>query len=106
MIESKTMIAGTSHFINAHSPIKQLIVGRHDTIIRLGKNQRKEYDLGVHIVTTVPHIGKTDAINAVDEWRVETFCDRSAAREVVAAIRQAHPYEEPVVYVLPLLDEL
>ncbi len=51
-----------------------------------------------------PHIGQVDAINAVDEWRIETFCDRQQAKAVVAAIQQAHPYEQPVVYVLPLLS--
>lgn len=51
-----------------------------------------------------PHVGAKEAINAVDEWRIETFCDRGQAQAVVAAIREAHPYEEAVVYVLPLLD--
>lgn len=52
-----------------------------------------------------PHIGEKSAINAVEEIRVETFCDRVQARPVAAAIRAAHPYEEPVIYLLPLLNE-
>ena len=52
-----------------------------------------------------PHTGAKERINAEDEWRVETFCDRALAKAVTAAIRQAHPYEEPVIYLLPLLDE-
>jgi hypothetical protein len=52
-----------------------------------------------------PHLGEKDELNAVDEWRIETFCDRAVAKAVVAAIRAAHPYEEPVIYLLPLLDE-
>ena len=52
-----------------------------------------------------PHLGAKEQINTVDEWRVETFCDRGVAKAVAAAIRQAHPYEEPVIYLLPLLDE-
>jgi hypothetical protein len=52
-----------------------------------------------------PHIGEVGAINAVEEWRIETFCERSRAKAVVRAIRAAHPYEEPVIYLLPLLDE-
>ena len=51
-----------------------------------------------------PHIGGKNAINAVDEWRVETFCARENARAVVEAIQQAHPYEEPVIYSLPRLS--
>jgi hypothetical protein len=52
-----------------------------------------------------PHIGAREQLNAVDEMRIETFCDRSVAKAVVAAIRAAHPYEEPVIYLIPLLDE-
>ena len=52
-----------------------------------------------------PHIGTRGEINAVDEVRIETFCDRDRARAVAAAIRAAHPYEEPVIYIIPLLDE-
>ncbi|MEB2367057.1 MAG: hypothetical protein OZ933_13325 [Chloroflexota bacterium] len=51
-----------------------------------------------------PHIGAVGEINAVDEWRIETFCARSQGRAVVDAIRAAHPYEQPVIYVIPLLD--
>lgn len=52
-----------------------------------------------------PAVGAKARINEVAEIRIETFCDRARAREVVAAIRRAHPYEEPVIYLLPLLDE-
>lgn len=51
-----------------------------------------------------PHIGDKEAINKQEEIRVESFCDRAVARAVVDAIREAHPYEEPVIYVIPLLD--
>jgi hypothetical protein len=54
--------------------------------------------------TATPHSGEKGQINAEDEWRIETFCDRDKAQAVVAAIRTAHPYEEAVVYVLPSLD--
>ena len=52
-----------------------------------------------------PSYGKHGEINQVVEARVETFCDRDNANAVVAAIRKAHPYEEPVIYLLPLLEE-
>lgn len=51
-----------------------------------------------------PHLGDHNTINQVDEWRIETFCEVDKASAVVSAIKQAHPYEEAVVYVLPLLD--
>lgn len=52
-----------------------------------------------------PHVGAKEQINAVDEVRIETFCERRVAKAVVAAIRRAHPYEEPVIYLIPLLSE-
>lgn len=55
--------------------------------------------------TADPHLGEKDELNAVDEWRIETFCDRNVAKNVVTAIREAHPYEEPVIYLIPLLSE-
>lgn len=51
-----------------------------------------------------PHSGKKNTINAEDEWRIETFCDREVGKAVVQAIQQAHPYEEPVVYIMPRLS--
>jgi hypothetical protein len=52
-----------------------------------------------------PHVGTVGGINAEDEVRVETFCARDRAREIVTAIKAAHPYEEPVIYIIPLIDE-
>lgn len=52
-----------------------------------------------------PAIGERGQIEEVEEYRVETFCDRTIVRRVTAAIRAAHPYEEPAIYLLPLLSE-
>ena len=52
-----------------------------------------------------PHIGAIGQINSVDEMQIQTFCSRARAKAVRQAIRAAHPYEEPVIYLLPLLSE-
>lgn len=52
-----------------------------------------------------PTLGQRDQINAEPELRVETFCERDRAQAAVAALRAAHPYEEPVYYLIPLLDD-
>lgn len=52
-----------------------------------------------------PALGERLERNEVEEYRIETFCRRDQVREVTAAIRSAHPYEEPVIHLLPLLDE-
>ncbi|QPC82716.1 hypothetical protein G4Y79_24030 [Phototrophicus methaneseepsis] len=52
-----------------------------------------------------PHVGDRETINRVPEVRIETFCERRLAKQVAQAIRAAHPYEEPVIYIVPLLSE-
>ncbi len=52
-----------------------------------------------------PALGQRERVNSEPEIRVETFCERSQVRVVTAALRSAHPYEEPVIYLLPLLNE-
>lgn len=52
-----------------------------------------------------PAVGENENINEVEEYRIETVCDRSRVYTVCKAIRAAHPYEEPLIYLFPLLDE-
>ena len=52
-----------------------------------------------------PAVGANEMINEVEEYRVETICECRRVRAVCAAIRAAHPYEEPILYLYPLLDE-
>ena len=52
-----------------------------------------------------PAVGVAGAMNTVEEGCIQSWCRRADARAVVAAIRAAHPYEEPVIYVIPLLSE-
>lgn len=52
-----------------------------------------------------PLLGAKGEINQIDEWRIETLCERAIAKAVIEAIKRAHPYDQPVIYMLPLLDE-
>ena len=52
-----------------------------------------------------PHIGKANVLETVDEEQVAIVCDRTNARQVLAALKKAHPYEEPIIQIIPLLDE-
>lgn len=47
-----------------------------------------------------PAIGTLGALEKVAENRVEVVLPREARRQVVAALRAAHPYEEPAFHVL------
>ncbi len=42
-----------------------------------------------------PFIGEAGAVARVAEVRVELLCEEALAAKVVAALRAAHPYEEP-----------
>jgi hypothetical protein len=41
-----------------------------------------------------PAIGRIGELASVAEERIEVVCDRDIARDVVAAAKAAHPYEE------------
>jgi hypothetical protein len=51
-----------------------------------------------------PHIGSQDKLERVSEWRVEMVVDEAVIEEVVAALKQAHPYETPAYDVITVLD--
>ena len=42
-----------------------------------------------------PFIGGLGEIEIVDEFRVETLCPVERVNDVIAALKNAHPYEEP-----------
>ncbi len=42
-----------------------------------------------------PFLGERDKIEQVAEYKVEMVCDDEAIVAVIAAMRAAHPYEEP-----------
>ena len=52
-----------------------------------------------------PHIGTPNKLEIVTEERIEVICERTHTKKVIAALRAAHPYEEPAIDIYPLLDE-
>jgi structural hemagglutinin/hemolysin toxin protein RtxA len=40
-------------------------------------------------------IGKLDKLERLNEYKVEMICDDNYIHDVVAALKNAHPYEEP-----------
>jgi hypothetical protein len=53
---------------------------------------------------TDPAVGERGREERVDELRVETVVPVSLLRDVIAALRRAHPYEEPAYDVYALVD--
>lgn len=52
-----------------------------------------------------PHIGEANKLEAVKEEQISINCDLGAVKKVVTALRAAHPYEEPLIDIVPLIDE-
>jgi hypothetical protein len=52
-----------------------------------------------------PTIGSVDNLEEVTEERIETVCSGDKLRNVLKAIREAHPYEEPAtdVYLIEVM---
>jgi len=51
-----------------------------------------------------PAIGKPGILEEVQEVVIETLCHKDKVRQVVAAVRKAHPYEEPAIDIIPRLE--
>lgn len=49
-------------------------------------------------------IGEVGQLEIVEEYRVEMVCEASFIQEVVDALKNAHPYEEPAYDVVKLED--
>ena len=50
-----------------------------------------------------PFLGDQGRLEQVAEYRVELVCEDHQVEAVVAALRQAHPYEEPAFDVLKVV---
>lgn len=51
-----------------------------------------------------PFLGQLGQVEVVEEWKVELVVADERVRQVVAALKQSHPYETPAYEVWPLLD--
>ena len=45
-----------------------------------------------------PYIGRIGKVSKVKSVRIEMSCPKGKVKEVLWAIKNAHPYEEPVIY--------
>ena len=54
---------------------------------------------------TNPYIGEKNKIDIVEEEKLEFICDINIVSKVIKALRNTHPYEEPAINIVPLLNE-
>lgn len=52
-----------------------------------------------------PYIGTSNQIEYIEEDKLEVVCDVEKVKTVLTALREAHPYEEPAIDIIPLIDE-
>jgi len=52
-----------------------------------------------------PYIGQKDKLEIISEEKIEVVCDIAIAKEVLKKLREVHPYEEPAIDIVPLLEE-
>lgn len=51
-----------------------------------------------------PYLGQKGQVEQVEEFKVELVCEDNLIAGVVAALKSAHPYEEPAYDVVKLED--
>lgn len=52
-----------------------------------------------------PYIGENNKMEFVEEEKLEVVCDINNVKNVIIKLRKVHPYEEPAIDIIPLLDE-
>ena len=52
-----------------------------------------------------PYIGEKNRVEFVEEEKLEVICDINIVKNVLKRLREVHPYEEPGVDIIPLIDE-
>lgn len=52
-----------------------------------------------------PYIGENNKLEFVEEEKLEVVCDVDNVKKVISKLREVHPYEEPAIDIIPLLDE-
>lgn len=52
-----------------------------------------------------PYIGQNNKLEYVEEEKLEMVCDVDKVKGVINKLRSVHPYEEPAIDIIPLIDE-
>jgi len=53
-----------------------------------------------------PYLGEVGQVETGIECKVEVNCQREKVKEAIKVIRAVHPYEEPVINIIPLANHL
>lgn len=50
-------------------------------------------------------IGEKNNLEFVEEEKLEVVCDVNIVKNVISKLREVHPYEEPAIDIVPLINE-
>ncbi|CAA6815525.1 MAG: NGG1p interacting factor NIF3 [uncultured Thiotrichaceae bacterium] len=51
-----------------------------------------------------PYIGSINKTEYVSEYKVEMIAEESYLKDIVHAVKKAHPYEEPAMQIIPCIN--
>lgn len=51
-----------------------------------------------------PYLGLENELCEVLENKIETICNKKDLKNVIRAIKKVHPYDEPLINIIPILD--
>jgi|LADL02.1.fsa_nt_gi hypothetical protein len=54
----------------------------------------------------IPYLGKTGEMETAPELKMEINCKREFVSAAIRAIRKTHPYEEPLIRVIPIINDM
>jgi hypothetical protein len=87
-----------------------------DELTKIGVGRIGNYDHCVAMVSVRgffrplpganPFDGEIGKIQEADEYKVEVNCRRELVNEALKVIRSVHPYEEPLVNIIPVANHL
>lgn len=52
-----------------------------------------------------PYIGENNKLEFTEEEKLEVVCDINKVKNVISKLKEVHPYEEPAIGIVPLIDE-
>lgn len=95
---------------------QEYVIPIRDALSDLGAGQIGGYDHCVSVLRTSgywrplegahPFLGEPGQICEGEECKMEIRCKRELIPQALAVIRQMHPYEEPVINVIPLANHM
>ncbi len=53
-----------------------------------------------------PAVGKKGELNAIAEYKVEMLCEKTLLKNVLAKLKEVHPYEEPAYEIYKLCTSI